>query len=133
MPKVSRIAAGFLATALAGTSAFAVDWQQALNDATILQGEHIEAVGNGYFYASVSGSGSTGVQRDTLGSYTLGDGRYVIHPDGEVTSCDGNMAECTAILKDAAEGSEAETQVAPMNQRDLATLRRLSIRIAGRQ
>ena len=96
-----------LGLTVSGT-AFAVDWQQALNDATILSESSITEVGNNWFYASVRGSGSYGISRHSPGNVSLGDGNYVISPDGTVTDCEGNMAECTALLKaaDAAGGDD---------------------------
>lgn len=88
---------------LAPTSTAQVDWYQEFLNSSIQSGQETWiAYANGSFYVGVTGDTDSGVISTGRGSYELGNGSYVITPDGTPIDCDQNVAECREQLEEAA-------------------------------
>ncbi len=97
--KIGLIACG-VASMIVSSSAFAIDWYEEFLRGHILQGENISIVGD-LSYITVQGAGRTGITQHASGHYTIGNGRFIITPTGDVVDCDLNRAECVEMLKNA--------------------------------
>ncbi|NNF59301.1 MAG: hypothetical protein HKN04_13785 [Rhodothermaceae bacterium] len=79
-----------------------VDWYQEFLNSHMQSEETFMAYGNGSFYVGVSGRSETGVIAEGRGSYHLGNGSYVIAPDGTPTDCSKQPELCEELLEEAA-------------------------------